>query len=88
MNNNDLQTLIVQLLRKLDETNERLENLADREEQRQILRDNANFRLFNNIRNGLVHGLGRDASQDIKRIMNDEEKMQHSLKDRFKHLLD
>lgn len=61
---------------------------TDREEQRQILRDNANFRLFNNIRNGLVHGLGRDASQDIKRIMNDEEKMQHSLKDRFKHLLD
>ena len=61
---------------------------ADREEQRQILRDNANFRLFNNIRNGLVHGLGRDASQDIKKIMNDEEKMQHSLKDRFKHLLD
>ena len=35
MNNNDLQTLIVQLLRKLDETNERLENLADREEQHQ-----------------------------------------------------
>ena len=40
MNNNDLQTLIVQLLRKLDETNERLENLADREEQHQSEEEN------------------------------------------------
>ena len=40
MNNNDLQTLIVQLLRKLDETNERLENLADREDHRQSEEEN------------------------------------------------
>lgn len=61
---------------------------ADREEQRQILRDNANFRLFNNIRNALAHGLGRDTIQDVKRILGDEDKMQQSLKDRFKNLLD
>lgn len=62
---------------------------ADREEQRQTLREqNASFSLFNNIRNGLVHGLGRDANSDLKRIISDEDKMQQSLKERFKHLFD
>ncbi|KND22582.1 CRISPR-associated protein [Enhydrobacter aerosaccus] len=73
---------------KTIEAGKDVNNYADREEQRQILRDNANFRLFGNIRNGLVHGLGRDAGQDIKRIVSDEDKMKQSLKDRFKHLLD
>lgn len=60
----------------------------DRENQRHILKENDSFRLFSSIRNALTHGLGRDVNKDVKRILSDEKKMEQSLKDRFKHLLD
>ena len=56
MNNNDLQTLIVQLLRKLDETNERLESLADREEQRQSEEENYLSAIRRAIQNDTIIG--------------------------------
>lgn len=74
---------------KTFESNQDVNSYSDREENRQELKkENSSFKLFSNIRNALAHGLGRDAGQDIKRILSDEQKMQQSLKDRFKHLLD
>lgn len=60
----------------------------DRELTRKTLQKNEQqFRFLNTIRNALVHGLGRDAKKDLKRILGDESAMKQSLKQRFDNLL-
>lgn len=68
--------------------NKDVNDYSNREEQRQILRDNEQFRLFNNLRNALVHGLGRDTHSDVKKFLTEQQRMHASLKSRFRNLLD
>lgn len=58
-----------------------------RESARQQLKENKGFGFLSNIRNALVHGLGRDAKKDLKDILENEVKMKQSLKDRFDTLI-
>ena len=54
----------------------------------EILKQNDDFRLFTNLRNALVHGLGGSAKKDVQRILSSEQAIKDSLRDRFENLLD
>lgn len=59
----------------------------DRESAREALKENEQFRFLSHIRNALVHGLGKNTKQDLKRILSNESAMKQSLKQRFDNLI-
>ena len=64
------------------------ENSRDnRDEKANKLAENISFRKLRNLRNTLAHG-NRNKDKDALDALSDEKKMQQSLKDHFKQLLD
>ncbi len=64
----------------------KVNDYTDRENSRNLLKESDEFRFLSNIRNSLVHGLGKDAKKDLKRILSQESTMKQSLDSRFNNL--